>query len=119
MTISRGSHDIPERWLDLLHSAARQAAGDGCSAGAVDRIADAAAASLLGAVQMAEQIRELPLVDPMPPHATMERFETQRRVIVQRSRAGRRQWHRGSTRPLRPALVSGRARIPPAEIEGL
>jgi len=78
----RKSHEIPHELRQVLRHAARQSAGDACPDETADRIADVVIAALLAAAHVEEQVRDRPLVDPIPPHATMDLFQTERRLAI-------------------------------------
>jgi hypothetical protein len=83
--VARRSGQLPDEWIDAMRVAARTAAeehGGACQPATADRIAEAVIAALLSQADVIEQVRDRPLVDPVPPHATMDMFATGRRLAI-------------------------------------
>ncbi len=83
MAIDEG--DLPHEWREAMYSAARRAVRslEGSPQHEIaDRVAGAVIMALLSTGHVVEQVREVPLVDPVPTEATMDLFRLERRLAI-------------------------------------
>lgn len=83
--MTRKDQQLPADWIDAAYLAARHAAqldGSACSPETADRIADAVLAALLAEAEIIEQVRDRPLIEPLPPNPRPSHFTTERRLAL-------------------------------------